>query len=100
MDLTQLRELAASVGFPDPDLAAAIAKAESGGNPNAIGDLTLGRSVGLWQINLAAHPNYDEASLLDPTTNAQAAFSISAGETPSPSMARPSFTNVENTRLV
>jgi soluble lytic murein transglycosylase-like protein len=81
MNLSQLRDLAASVGFPDPDLAAAVAMAESGGNPNAIGDVTLGRSVGLWQINLAAHPQYDEASLLDPTTNASAAFEISRGGT-------------------
>ena len=79
MNLAQLQALAASVGFPDPALAAAVAMAESGGNPQAIGDLTLGRSIGLWQINLAAHPQYDEASLFDPTTNAQAAFSISAG---------------------
>lgn len=81
MDLAQLQALAASVGFPDPNLAAAVAMAESGGNPNAVGDLNLGRSIGLWQINLAAHPNYDEAGLLDPTTNAQAAFEISRGGT-------------------
>jgi len=81
MNLAQLQALAASVGFPDPALAAAVAMAESGGNPNAIGDLTLGRSIGLWQINLAAHPNYDEAGLMNPTTNAQAAFSISRGGT-------------------
>lgn len=77
MNLAQLQALAASTGFPDPALAAAVAMAESGGNPSAIGDLTLGRSVGLWQINLAAHPNYDEASLLDPQTNADAAYTIS-----------------------
>jgi hypothetical protein len=81
VQLSELQALAASVGFPNPALAAAIAMAESGGNPNAIGDLTLGRSIGLWQINLAAHPQYDEAGLMDPATNAQAAFSISRGGT-------------------
>jgi len=77
MNLAQLQALAASVGFPDAALAAAVAMAESGGNPNAVGDLSLGRSIGLWQINLAAHPQYDEAGLMDPTTNADAAYTIS-----------------------
>lgn len=81
MDLTQLRDLAASVGFSDPDLAAAIAMAESGGNPNAVGDLALGRSIGLWQINLAAHPQYNENDLLDATNNAMAALAVSANGT-------------------
>src|ERR1019366_10543421 len=39
------------------------------------------RSFGLWQINTLAHPNYDEASLLDPTYNAQAAYQISSAGT-------------------
>ena len=33
MTLAEVRALAASVGFPDPDLAAAIAYAESSGFP-------------------------------------------------------------------
>jgi hypothetical protein len=81
VQLSELQALAASVGFPDPALAAAIAMAESGGNPQAVGDVTLGRSIGLWQINLAAHPQYDESSLFDPTTNAQAALAISSNGT-------------------
>lgn len=81
MNITQLQDLASSVGFPDPSLAAAVAMAESGGNPDVVGDLTLGRSVGLWQINLRAHPDYTEDDLKDPTTNAQAAFAISSGGT-------------------
>lgn len=56
--------------------AVAIAYAESSGDPNAIGDLNLGRSIGLWQVNLAAHPEYSEEELLDPQTNANAAFAI------------------------
>lgn len=79
---------ARSAGFPGGDLAVAvaIAYAESGGNPNAVGDVDLGRSIGLWQINLAAHPEYTEEELYDPQTNANAAFAIyqAAGNSFSP----------------
>src|ERR1700691_1483328 len=63
---------ASNAGFTGPDLqvAAAVALAESSGDPNARGDPTLGVSVGLWQVNLKAHPNYTQAQLLDPQTNA------------------------------
>lgn len=76
LTLEQLRALASSVGFPDDqlDTAAAIAMAESGGDPNAYN--TEG-SYGLWQIFISAHPNYDTQSLFDPTYNAQAALAIS-----------------------
>lgn len=77
MDLASLQALAASVGFPDPNLAAAIAMAESGGNPSVVGDLEYGGSVGLWQINLPSSPQYDPTSLKDPTYNAKAALAIS-----------------------
>lgn len=81
--IAQLVQLASSVGFPDPATAAAVAMAESGGDSNALGDtqITPGGSVGLWQVNLAAHPQYDAGELYDPTTNAQAALSISSGGT-------------------
>ena len=79
---------AQNAGFSGFDLgiAVAIAYAESAGNPNAIGDLDLGTSVGLWQINLAAHPEYDQQTLLDPQQNANAAFAIysAAGNSFSP----------------
>jgi hypothetical protein len=78
VNLTQLQQLAASVGFPDPALTASIAMAESGGDPNAYGDAQYGGSVGLWQINLPSHPNFDPQSLYDPTYNAQAAYQISS----------------------
>jgi hypothetical protein len=83
MNLTQLQQLAMSVGFPDPALAAAVAMAESGGNPNAYGDAQYGGSYGLWQINLPAHPQYqsDPSVLYDPTTNAKAAYAISSAGT-------------------
>jgi hypothetical protein len=77
LTLAQLRDLATRVGFPDPTLAAAVAMAESGGNAGAVGDVSLGRSIGLWQINLRAHPQYSELGLVDPTTNARAALAVS-----------------------
>jgi Lysozyme like domain len=77
----QLLELARTAGFPNPELAAAVAMAESGGNANAVGDLMLGGSYGLWQINIKAHPQYMVGSLFDPAYNARAAFEISKGGT-------------------
>lgn len=91
----QLYNLAASVGFstagPEPSLAttmAAIAMRESAGNPAATNERAKGtnsasdpgeHSYGLWQINTDANPQFSKATLLDPTGNAQAAFSIYAG---------------------
>lgn len=76
----QLVTLAQGAGFSDDDAntAAAIAIAESSGNPSAVGDLQLtpGGSIGLWQINLKAHPEYTASELTDPATNAAAAFSV------------------------
>jgi Lysozyme like domain len=71
---------AANAGFTGPDLqvAVAVALAESSGYADVVGDLlvTPGGSVGLWQINLKAHPQYSQAQLMDPQTNANAAYSI------------------------
>ena len=88
MTLAELRLLAAAAGFPDPNLAAAVAMAESAGNPCARGDPSIGpdcadpgtaTSFGLWQIHVPAHPQYDPVSLFDPHYNAAAAFAISDG---------------------
>ena len=78
--LAQLQQLAASVGFPDPALAAAVAMAESGGNSQAHGDLQYGGdgSIGLWQIFTVAHPQYTSAQLYDPVFNAKAALRAAA----------------------
>jgi soluble lytic murein transglycosylase-like protein len=79
--LAQLQALAASVGFPDPALAAAVAMAESGGNPTIVGDTgpgVNGPSIGLWQIDLFYHKQYTQAQMDDPVQNAQAAFAISS----------------------
>lgn len=74
----QIRALAVTAGFAGNDLeiAVAIALAESSGDQSVLGDLTLGVSVGLWQISLRWHPEYTEAELEDPQTNANAAFAI------------------------
>lgn len=81
MNIGELQQLALKHGFPDPNLAAAVAMAESGGNATAVGDVQYGGSIGLWQINLPAHPEYDSKSLEDPDYNANAAFAISKGGT-------------------
>jgi hypothetical protein len=80
----QIQQYAANAGFSGPDLATAvaIAIAESGGDPNAVGDRTLapnrGPSIGLWQINIGrnANPKFANWNLTDPQTNANAAFAI------------------------
>ena len=92
----QLEALWTQHGGPaaEAPTAAAIALAESGGNPDAIlntaypdrpnyhppapGNLPE-YSVGLWQINLVAHPSYTEAQMLTPTGNVKAALAISSG---------------------
>lgn len=73
--------IAKAAGFPDPKLAAAIAYAESGGIPNALASTSREYSVGLWQINLLAHKEYNRADMSDPARNAAAAYKISAGGT-------------------
>jgi Lysozyme like domain len=84
---SQLVNLAQSAGFNASDAitAAAIAIAESGGNPSAYNPeiaasapCGLG-SYGLWQIYLNAHPEFTGQNLYDPSINAQAAFSVWKG---------------------
>lgn len=69
-------------------LAAAIAMAESGGNPNAHNTKPPDDSYGLWQINMygslgpsrrAAYGLSSNSQLLDPATNARAAVAIGKG---------------------
>lgn len=86
LTLAELQQLAADVGFPAADvpLAAAIAMAESGGDPNANGDPHnapdpvnpyTSKSFGLWQIDTVYHPG-TKAELTDLATNAKAALAI------------------------
>ena len=56
-------------------IAAAIAMAESAGNPNAIGD--QGTSYGLWQVHWTVHPQFNPAQLFNPNYNAAAAVALS-----------------------
>lgn len=67
--------------FPDPHLAMAIAMAESGGVPGALLITNREESVGLWQINIKAHPQYTRQQMKDPEQNAMAAYKISKGGT-------------------
>jgi hypothetical protein len=85
----QIYQLARNVGFP-PDMAVkmtAVALRESGGNPTAYnGNSATGdNSYGLWQVNMYGALGQarlqqlritDPAQLLDPVTNAQAAYTI------------------------
>jgi hypothetical protein len=69
-------------------VAYAVARAESSRNPTACGDCGKTKcsdndnpstsSIGLWQINLYWHPEYDRSWLFDPNNNAQAALEISS----------------------
>ena len=94
LNLTQLELLWEGAGGPRgaEATAAAIALAESGGDPSKIDNTEYAArpgfhepvagaepeySVGLWQINLLAHPEYTEAEMLDPAQNAAAAVKIS-----------------------
>lgn len=74
----EVAALALAAGFRGEDAATAvaIAKAESGFNAGVYGDAAYGGSIGLWQINLPANPQYDANALRDAATNARAAFAL------------------------
>lgn len=74
--MQQLEQLAMAAGCDDPHVAAAIAMAESGGNPSAIGD--NGKSIGLWQIHMPSHREYSRDVLMTPDGNASAMSAIHA----------------------
>lgn len=85
MTQSEIAQLAASAGFPDPALAAAIAMAESSGNPRAYNGRGSDQSYGLWQINMqgllgpqrrAQFGLSQNEDLYDPATNARAAAAI------------------------
>ena len=54
--------------------ALAIAKCESGLNPETIGD--SGKSIGIFQIYLPAHPQYKEEDLMNVWYNVSIAYQI------------------------
>lgn len=83
LSAADIARYASDAGFEGDDLvkAVAIALAESGGKPTAVGDLTIVKphgSIGLWQVNTNAHPEFDWTLLTDPAYNAEAAFAIYA----------------------
>jgi hypothetical protein len=94
LTFAQLLALAEGAGFQGNDVqtAAAVALAESGGNPMAYNPEVAALappqkgSYGLWQIYLNVHPEFAGQNLFDPATNAAAAFSVysAAGNSFSP----------------
>lgn len=74
----QLEAMARSNGLaPEAaKVAAAIAMAESGGNPGAISSTG---DYGLWQINARSWPQFDSRRLLEPAYNARAMATIYKG---------------------
>lgn len=90
LSVTQIYRLATQAGFPilTAVIATAVALAESSGHPNDINDdpATGDLSYGLWQINMigdlgpARRKTFGISSndqLLDPATNAKAAYILS-----------------------
>lgn len=78
MNAAQLQQTLRSAGWPENLIVtmAAIGLAESSGNPAALNNTSREYSVGLWQINLNAHPEYNATALKDPVTNARAALAV------------------------
>ena len=82
--LGQLKEILRQAGWPESliPIMAAVGMAESTGNPRAINPgrgangPTNEYSIGLWQINTRAHPQYNKAALMDPLYNAKAALEV------------------------
>lgn len=84
LGFSDLMTLAQNAGFSATEVvvAAAVALAESGGNPMAYNPETAAGapqgkgSYGLWQIYLHAHPEFEGVNLYDPQINANAAFKV------------------------
>ena len=81
LSLRQLRRLTRDVGFKSPKVAAAIAMAESSGDPLAVGINRKPRSRdrGLFQINSRWHPEVSDRCAFDVRCNAEEAYRISDG---------------------
>lgn len=79
-----LRKLAESVGVSssNSNVAAAVAMAESGGDPKAVNVNSSGsRDRGLWQINDQYHSEVSDDCAFNPVCNAKAMYKISSGGT-------------------
>lgn len=86
--IQDLINLAAGAGCSQPEKAAAIAMAESSGNPGAHNPVAPDDSYGLWQINMigrlgperrAGFGISSNTALYDPATNARAMVAVSKG---------------------
>lgn len=88
MNAQDIQAVAANAGFPGADLATAVAIAlaetnppgnENSYNPEAQKGTPQGQgSYGLWQIYLWKHPEFAGLNLMDPQTNANAAYQLYA----------------------
>ena len=76
-DIQQIIIEEANKAGVSPALMLAIANQESGFNPNAVGDKSLGGSYGLFQIHKPSHPDYTGG--FDPRANAAYASKMMAG---------------------
>jgi Lysozyme like domain len=84
LSFEEIIRLAQEAGIPEGELirCAAIAAAESGCQPDALGVNQNGsRDRGLWQINDKAHPKVSDDCAFNPTCAAQAMYKISKGGT-------------------
>jgi hypothetical protein len=81
LSLRQLRRLTRGLGFKKPKVAAAIAMAESSGDPLAVGinKRPRSRDRGLFQINSRWHPEVSDRCAFDVRCNAEEAYRISRG---------------------
>ena len=76
-DIQQIIIEEANKAGVSPALMLAIANQESGFNPNAVGDKSLGGSYGLFQIHKPSHPDYTGG--FDPRANAAYASKMMKG---------------------
>lgn len=92
LSYAQIRAYAVAAGASDPDTAAAVAMAETGGtgNTNSHNPVPPDNSYGLWQINMLGAMGPDRrkklgittnTQLYDPGTNARAMVMLSNGGT-------------------
>jgi hypothetical protein len=81
LNASQIAEAARAGGFSEAQIpiAVAVALAESGGRTDARLTSSVEDSIGLWQINTKAHPQFDKVRLTEAVYNAQAAHSVWAG---------------------
>lgn len=75
LTMAQMISYARAAGWTGNDaiIAGAVGMAESSGNTHAINYIPC---VGVWQVNVKAHPQYTIEAMYDPAQNAKAAYAI------------------------